>query len=427
MIDGILPPRRPQQSGNEGVRPPGTNNDMQEQPSPEPVMPSFILPDAFAEAEAPDDQDSHSGQGGGKQNKLSVFLRHLRNLNKRTVILIVVAFVLIIGGGVGAFLYFRKPAPAPAVEVVDEVEVIEEVEPPKPTTAPSPLTGIQVSPEQAKEPIVGVMIENSPDARPQSGLKDAGVVFEAIAEGGITRFLALYQESQPDYIGPVRSVRPYYLDWLQGFDAAIAHVGGSPEALQKIRDDGVKDLDQFANSGSYYRISARYAPHNMYSGVNDLNALSKAKGWTTSNYVGFPRKEDSPVTAQQITNIDFTISSYLYNVHFGYDAASNSYLRKMAGVAHLDEKSGAQIQPKVVVGLVVPWSKHADGTHSVYGTIGSGKAVIFQDGGVTLGTWSKSSAKDPLKIGDANGSPLAMNAGQTWVTVVGTEGSIAYQ
>ena len=107
------------------------------------------------------------------------------------------------------------------------------------------------------------MIENSPDARPQSGLKAAGVVYEAIAEGGITRFMALYQTSKPELIGPVRSLRMYYLDWFAPYSASIAHVGGSLNALTEARSGKYRDLDQFFNSQTYWRASDRYAPHNV--------------------------------------------------------------------------------------------------------------------------------------------------------------------
>src|SRR3989344_4870304 len=138
----------------------------------------------------------------------------------------------------------------------DATHTSKSVSPPKPVTIASPLTGLQVAPELAQRPVTAIMIENSLDARPQSGIQEAGVVFEAIAEGGITRFISLYQEAQPTYIGPVRSLRPYYIDWAVPFDASIAHIGGSPDALAQIRNGG-KDLDQFFNSGSYSRISSR--------------------------------------------------------------------------------------------------------------------------------------------------------------------------
>ena len=116
------------------------------------------------------------------------------------------------------------------------------------------------------------MIENSPDARPQSGIKQAGVVYEAIAEGGITRFLALYQEAKPGLIGPVRSVRMYYVDWAAPYNASIAHIGGSAAALAEVRNGNYRDIDQFFNSGSYWRAIA--TPRTMYTPTLSASTLS---------------------------------------------------------------------------------------------------------------------------------------------------------
>lgn len=333
--------------------------------------------------------------------------------------------VLLTGGGVAAYKFTHKPKPV--VPAVATKPVEKPVEAPKPTTLASPLTGMQVSPELAALPVTGVMIENSPDARPQAGLKDAGVVYEAIAEGGITRFLALFQEAKPDYIGPVRSARPYYLEWLQGYDAAIAHVGGSPEALNLIKTTGIKDLDQFYNSGTYQRISTRYAPHNVYTSIDKLLALETSKGFTKSAFTGFARKEDKPATTPAARLIDITMSGYLYNPHYEYDPAANVYKRSEGGKPHVDDKSGQQLAPKVVVVLIMPFALKADGLHSDYSTTGNGTAFIFQDGAITQGTWEKKASKESLRLGDANGSPLAINAGQTWISVVSTVGSVSYK
>jgi hypothetical protein len=342
---------------------------------------------------------------------------------KQKIIIGAAAAVAVILLFVGGFLLIQRHKPAPkAAPVVAKKEEVKE--PPKPTTEASHLTGIQVPPEYNLLPVTGIIIENSPDARPQSGLTEAGVVFEAIAEGGITRFLTLFQEAQPDYVGPVRSVRPYYLQWLQGFDAAVAHVGGSPEALAKIRNEGIKDLDQSFNGGSYQRIAVRYAPHNVYTSLGSLIALGKSKGFTSSSFTGFARKNDKPVATPTARSIDIIISGPLYNVHYSYDAATNSYQRSQAGILHKDERSGKQISPKVVIALIVPQGISPDGVHTSYGIIGSGMAYFFQDGTVTQGTWSKSSDKEQLRFGDANGSPLAINAGQTWITAVGAATSV---
>jgi len=118
----------------------------------------------------------------------------------------------------------------------------------------SPLTGEQVADEAAtKQVVTAIMIENSPDARPQSGIKDAGVVYEAIAEGGITRFLTLHQQDKPQLVGPVRSLRIYFLDWLAPYNASVAHVGGSADALAEVRNGSYRDIDQFFNADSYWR------------------------------------------------------------------------------------------------------------------------------------------------------------------------------
>lgn len=347
-------------------------------------------------------------------------------LSKKQMIIVAAAFVVLFGGGGAVYALTHKQKAAPAPVAATPTPAPAKVEEVVPTTVASPLTGITVQPEQAKLPVTGIMIENSPDARPQSGLKDAGVVYEAIAEGGITRFLALYQEAEPDYIGPVRSARPYYLEWLQGYDAAIAHVGGSPEALALIKTVGIKDLDQFANSGAYWRISSRYAPHNMYTSIAKLRDAGAAKGYTTSTFAGFVRKPEKVSGAPTAKTVDLTMSGYLYNVHYDYSADTNSYLRSEGGKPHKDDKSGTQLNAKVVVAIVVPYGIKSDGLHSDYQTTGSGKAFIFQDGAVTEGIWEKKGSKEPLVLGDANGAPLAINPGQTWVTAVATAEKVKY-
>jgi len=175
----------------------------------------------------------------------------------RKVILIVSGAILIIAVGITTLIIMTRPVTKPAV--------IKKIEKPKVVVKYySPLTGALVANDaMTKLPVTGVMIENSPDARPQSGLKDSGVVFEAIAEGGITRFLVLYQQEKPQLIGPVRSLRLYDVEWLAAFDAGICHVGGSAAALSEIRNGSYRDLDQFFNSSSYWRASNRYAPHNV--------------------------------------------------------------------------------------------------------------------------------------------------------------------
>lgn len=414
----------------DGIKPGGRQRPLSQETSniPEPAFrpPEQIAetePDVFANEDGNVSSSKPQFATAGKVKKKRNIKEWFLDLSTKQRILCIIAVLVCLGGGsAAAFTLLKKdtPAPAPAAKIEPPAE-------PTKTVIYSPLTGLPVTKEQSELPVTGIMIENSPDARPQSGLNKAGVVFEAIAEGGITRFLTLFQEEQPDYVGPVRSVRPYYVDWLQGFDAAVAHVGGSPEALAKIKADGAKDLDQFANAGPYRRVSNRYAPHNMYTSLAGLIELEKSKGWTKSTFEGFPRKPEAASAAPNAKAIDIKISSALYNVHYDYDAASNSYKRVLGGKPHLDERSKEQISPKVVVALVVPYSIHSDGIHSVYKTIGSGTAYVFQDGTVTQVTWEKTSSKSQIIFKDASGKAVPFNAGQTWITATAVTNNVTYK
>jgi hypothetical protein len=399
------------------------------EPSHRPAAPIIAPPETPLPLPLPEDEPGPQPTPPPKKTRKNPW-HSLRNwvgsLSKKQKILFFVAVALILFGlgGTGYAIYKETHQPKPKPVAKKEVKPQP---PPKPTTEASRLTGVQTSPELAKRPVTGIMIENSPEARPQSGLKDAGVVYEAIAEGGITRFLALYEEAQPDYIGPVRSSRPYYLDFLLPYDAAYAHVGGSPDALAQIKSLGVKDLDQFFNSAYYSRITQRYAPHNVYTSMAKMDEAKNAKGYTASNFTGFTRKAEAPNAAPTANAIDIAISGPLYNVHYDYDKATNSYKRGQAGQPHIDEKSAAQLTPKVAIALVMSRSLDSDGKHTNYQAVGSGAMFVFQDGIVTQGTWKKADRKAQFTFTDSAGKPLKLNPGQTWLTMVDGTGSVVFK
>lgn len=343
-------------------------------------------------------------------------------LDKKQKALFIIAIVIFIAGLSTAAYALLKPEPAPKPVVKTKPA------PPEPTTVPNTLTGRQVQPEINERQVIGVMIENSREARPQSGIQEAGVVFEAIAEGGITRFLTLYQDTEPSSIGPIRSARPYYVSWAMGFDAALAHVGGSPEALQNIRSWGTKDLDQFSHPGSFSRVTDRYAPHNMYSSYDRLSKLAAEKKYDKSTFDGFDRTEKGkPAKTPTARTVNVNISSANYNSAYTYAAESNTYARTMAGVAHKDGKSGKQITPDVVVVMVTSYGIKSNGIHSIYGTTGTGKVFVFQNGTVTEGTWQKQSNEDALSFKDSGGRALKLNPGQTWITAISSADKVTYQ
>lgn len=337
----------------------------------------------------------------------------------------VVVLLLIIGGGtVVALTHHSKP-----VATINKV-VAKPKAPPKPTTVPSDLSGLPVAPALNQLPVTGVMIENSTDARPQSGLGQAMVVFEAVAEGGVTRFLALFQDTSPSNVGPIRSARPYYIQWDLGFDAPYAHVGGSPDGLADIKAWGVKDLDEFANGGSYHRISTREAPHNVYTAISTLNQLETSKGYLHSSFTGFSRKAAAPAKTPTAGNINLTLSGPLYNAQYTYMASTNSYNRSEGGAPQIDANTNQQIAPTVVIAMVVPESQGAlDATgayYSNYNVIGSGVAYVFQDGTLTTGTWSKTASNAQLTFTDASGKTIKLDPGQTWLTAVTSTSDVTY-
>ncbi len=417
MLDDFRPRRKPAPVEPRPMPEPVTPDEPTELDTVDPPDPPLAAP-----AAEPVVDDTTKKKNNFIQ-KLRSRIRRPRNKKEWAIL---VATVLIVIGGLsgGAYALYKSLQPEPVQQVVEPPPPAPEP-PPEPTTVAAKLTGLQVEPELNKRPITGIMIENSPSARPQSGLKDAEVVFEAVAEGGITRFLALFHINRPQEIGPVRSARPYYVDWVAGFDAGYGHVGGSPEGLAHLRNIGVKDLDQFGNPGAYWRSSARYAPHNMYTSMDRLDELNKSKGYTSSNFAGFARYEDeAPAETPTAKTIDIALSSYLYNVHYDYDPASNSYKRVLGGQPHVDAPTGQQIAPKVIVAMVM--AKGRNGIYSTYNTIGSGEAIIFHNGEYASARWEKTSSKEPLKFTNAEGKPFKLAPGQTWITAVGSPAEVTH-
>jgi len=336
------------------------------------------------------------------------FLRH-----RKLIIIINASLAFVIITMLVVIFLLHKDTKAPEVSQIAPVIEIE------PIKYYSPLTGSLVDNEEAtKQAVTAIMIENSPDARPQSGIKNSGVVFEAIAEGGITRFLALYQSEKPQLIGPVRSVRMYYVHWLAAFNASVAHIGGSAAALTEVRSGDYRDIDQFFNSQAYWRASDRYAPHNVYTSFEKLDALNAEKGFTSSTFNGFSRVDG--VTAETITaaNINVEISSYLFNSSYVYDATTNTYNRYQAGEPHNDRESG-QISPSVVIAMYVDETRILeDGYREEITTMGTGRVIIFQNGTATEGTWTKNSKTEQIKFTDIAGAEIPLVRGQTWITAV---------
>jgi hypothetical protein len=351
-----------------------------------------------------------------RKPRLWIRVGHWIQGHRTTTYAIAGACLVIIAGGIAYGLYTHTPVGSIPVSIAQKPK-------PKPVIYYSPLTGEVVADEAAtKQAVTAIMLENSPDARPQSGLKQAGVVYEAIAEGGITRFLTLHQQDKPQLIGPVRSLRMYYVDWLSSYNASVAHVGGSAASLALIRNGTYRDIDQFFNGGSYWRATDRYAPHNVYTSFEKLDALNVAKGYTESQFTGFTRVDGKASATPNASSIDIDFSSPAFATRYTYDKANNRYDRFLAGEPHMDREDGA-ITPSVVIALKVEMTLvFEDGYREDIKAIGSGQAVIFQNGTATEVTWHKPSREAQMSFTDANNKDVALVRGQTWIAAVPLSG-----
>lgn len=344
---------------------------------------------------------------------------------------VAVAAVAVIGGGGALVWTLTRPKPAHPLPAVDYVTPTPNTPTPTPATKASPLSGVQVAPELADRPITGVVIENHPDARPQSGLQDAGVVYEANAEGGITRFEAFFLENRPPVLGPVRSVRTYFVDWALEFNAPLAHAGGNADALDLISPLGMKDMNalSFASDG-FYRTTDRVAPHNLYTTSDRLDALEKRLGYAVpSSFTPSPRKPDAPNANPPHPNVHIDFSYAGYQVDYKYDSSTNDYARNLAGAPHVDRNTGKQIHVKNIVVELMPtsygYTRIGEST-VIMQTVGSGQGWVMRDGDVVPVTWKKTSHNARTQLIDASGKDVPLDPGNTWYEIVPQGKSVTY-
>lgn len=310
---------------------------------------------------------------------------------------------------------------------------------------------------QERRPLA-VMIENHKEAKPQSGLSRADIIYEAVAEGGITRFLAVFYcgaAAKNLELAPIRSARTYFLDWVSEYDALYNHVGGAgrcndptvderAKALCQIGQYGIKDLDQFGISfPDCYRNPDRLdhpvaTEHQMVCLSDNLYEIAQKGGWTNVDERGVSwdknfsswkfredvKLEDRPVTFSAEFNFWRGYKDYL--VRWEYERASNSYLRFNGGKPHMDI-SGEQMRAKnVVIQFTKETGPVDEHLHLLYQTKGQGEALIFQDGRAVQGTWRKKDRISRTKFYDSLGQEIKFNRGEIWIEVLPTGSKVNY-
>ncbi len=363
---------------------------------------------------------------------------------RRFFLFLALVFVIFIAvGGVAAYRYMlatRTPEPEPG--------------PPPAPKFYSPLTGLETREELTKQRPFAVMIDNHSDARPQSGLDKAGIVYEVLAEGGITRYFAVFLDTPAHEIGPVRSARDYFLDLAMELDAIYVHCGQSPQAEVEIPKLGINDLNlEFSVPFRYsWRSNERKAPHNLYTSTDRLLAAAAEKKYrmtisgsprelfkrvtpptpsagstapstgSTAPPAGSPTTPASGAPAREVT-ITYPKAYEEYFLSWTYDQSTGTYSRFVKGQPHVDKVTEKQLTtPNIIVQYVrsEPIPKDPALRINVY-FVGEGRAQLFSQGVMIEAKWTKASREAPTVFTDAQGNPLVLVPGQTWIEVVPPE------
>lgn len=331
------------------------------------------------------------------------------------------------GGSPGIFTPTPEPSPSPAPTPTPTPE-------PTPVTVPAPLTGILVTEEEAARHPIAVMVDDLRPARPQSGLNDAAVVWHAPAEGGIPRYMLVFQERIPGEVGPVRSARPYYIAWASELGAVYVHVGGSPQALAQLREAGngqqVYNADEFRFGGTYlWRVRTRSSPHNVYTDGEHLRKLAGIVG-ARDGAITWPWRF-GPDAALALRPKGGRIEvRYPYNtIRYTYDRRTNTYRRAVTGEKRqVDAATDEPVAPRNVIVMRVAFGALADSNPSKgrleADLIGEGEAWIATNGRTIKGTWRKRALTAPTEFLDAAGEPVVLTAGQTFIQVIPRQGEL---
>jgi len=273
------------------------------------------------------------------------------------------------------------------------------------------------SAEKMGASVVGVMIDNHPDARPQSGLNKAKIVYEAIAEGGITRLFAVFDSHDAvKKVGPVRSARPYFIDWLSEYSGMYMHCGGSPDGLLKIQNDKVFDLDEMKNGQYFWRDDSKGAPHNLFTS-SDLWSKSLSKNSSKEKIFNEGWKFGQLVnTNLKALSIDIVFNSS-YMVGWIYDDNSKVYSRYVNGL--VSRTDSEVISANNILVQFVKMSTIDDYGRQELDSESGGEARLLRDGSLFIGSWKRIDGR--TRFFGSSGEEMVLSPGRTWVEVVPLE------
>lgn len=340
--------------------------------------------------------------------------------NKRLLLsLIIICSIAVMVSGCA-----NKTEPVSGAEPEDVsepvVQPLPEPVPEPPKGSPCPLTGMLVEIEEdLKLRPIAVMIDNEYNARPQSGLLDAEIVYEIPVEGNITRYMAIYHHNHTDKIGPVRSARPYFIDKALELNAVYVHCGGSPQALNDLVTLKVNTLNDLKGSPCFWRSKDRKMPHNLYTSTNLMREVmesNKSNNKTAPEYFKF-NEEFLDMEGKKTSFISFNYGKN-YTVGYEYSEKDKLYYRTINGIRLKDKESEKEVSTTNIIVEKTTAKVLDDVGRLEVKNIGKGRGYYLSGGKLVEIEWSKSSRSAKTEYKDLKGNQILMNKGNTWIQVV---------
>ncbi len=277
---------------------------------------------------------------------------------------------------------------------------------------------------------VAVMINNHAEARPQSGLNSADIIYEVLVESGITRYMGIFWSEAPKKVGPIRSARQYYLEWLSPYDPLYIYDGCAKTTDVRTNACGniyTYDIKNIATIGAWrWNDGTRYAPHNEYSSITNAWEYAEKKNWDSIPDIDtWQFKPDTDTqdrgerTKVKIAFHKSLPNSGLYDTTWTYDSKTNSYFKQTGNRNDIDQETNAQVYTKnIVIQETAITSAYDNKGRIIVKTIGNGKATYLIDGKITTGEWEKASRTDRTMFYDSEDNEIQFNRGRIWITVI---------
>ena len=275
---------------------------------------------------------------------------------------------------------------------------------------------------------LSIMVENSEGARPQSGLDKANIVYEVLAEGGITRFLAIYYDQDAEEVGPIRSARPYFVSKSLEHQAIYVHVGGSEEAYNFIKEEKIDDINELVDFQPFWRSTDRKPPHNLYTSTIKLRKEANKLGYIEmikKQEYQFEINRNEKLTGRETDSIVIPYNG-TYTVSYKYQPESLKYIRFMNGEPHIDAKTKEQIAVDNIIIQFAETKIIDEEERLAVDFVGKGTGLLFFKGNSTEITWEKPDLRARTLFLDKEGNRIALTPGNVWIQIVPSGLTVKY-